>query len=85
MKITRRESISVGFKGKETKYFYLNGEEKGERVFGVEACVSNYRDGKYTVSFSSCNGDMEFMEKRLKVIMKAYQLARHLNKMKNNK
>ena len=63
--------------------YEFDGYEDDKIIFGVNAMVSfDDKSKKYTVSFGSCNDDIDFMTNRIKVINKAFAFAKHLNKMK---
>ena len=75
---------------RHAEYITLQGYEYGKPLFAVDATVSRKQEGfglkdttdwtKWTVSFGSCNDNIEYMGKRIKVINKALMLARKLNK-----
>lgn len=72
------------YSGLGAEYIELYGLQNKERIFACEAVVKRENKGdkwsKWTISFSSCNYDIDFMEKRVKVINEAMKLARKLNK-----
>lgn len=80
---TRREPLQAW---SISEYINLQGHEDGQRIFGCDATVSRKKDwntgewSKWTVSFGSCNDDIDFMIKRVKVINTALKLATKLNK-----
>lgn len=81
------------YNGHGTEYIKLQGFENGKSIFGADATVKRELEdslskwttmvaGKWspwTISFGSCNDDIEYMEKRVKVINRALALARKLN------
>lgn len=77
MKIKTSKHITYNDKD----YYTLQGYENEERIFACDANVSwDSSSEKYTFSFGSCNGEIDFMNKRMQVINKARLLANKLNK-----